>query len=152
MNYLQFERIPLALIIVLITIVAAYAIVVAVMKLVSDMLLGEAFLDKAALQDTFGQFLTILILLEFNHSVYVALTNRSGALQARMLVLITIMVIARKLMLMDFTAIEAQTMLGFGGLLLALGALYWLLSSSDHNRREASAPAPGGTASLDRPS
>jgi len=33
------------------------------------------------------------------------------------------LVIARKLMLMDFTTIEAQTLLGFGGLLLALGGL-----------------------------
>jgi hypothetical protein len=29
-------------------------------------------LEKEALQDTFGQILTIVILLEFNHSIYVA--------------------------------------------------------------------------------
>jgi uncharacterized membrane protein (DUF373 family) len=100
--------------------ITVYAIVITATKLVGDMLLGEAFLDQAALKDTFGLILTILILLEFNHSVYVALTEHSGAIQARILVLITILVIARKLILMDFTTNESQTLLGFGGLLLAM--------------------------------
>ena len=83
--------------------ITVYAIVITATKLVGDMLLGEAFLDQAALKDTFGLILTILILLELNHSVYIALTEHSGAIQARILVLITILVVARKLMLMDFT-------------------------------------------------
>jgi uncharacterized membrane protein (DUF373 family) len=68
-------------------------------------------------------------------------TTPSGAIQARILVLITILVIARNLMLMDFTTIEAQTLLGFGGLSLALGGVYWLISNGDRDRREVSAEA-----------
>jgi len=41
-------------------------------QLARDMLLGEAFLGPGSVEDTFGLILTILILLEFNHSVYVA--------------------------------------------------------------------------------
>ena len=149
--YLQFERIALALAMLMISIITVYAIAIAATKLVGDMLLGEAFLDKAALQDTFGLILTILILLEFNHSVYVALTEHTGAIQARILVLITILVIARKLMLMDFTTIEAQTLLGFSGLLLALGGLYWLISNGDRHQPEGSAEAREPGAPLDRP-
>ncbi|HUK11336.1 MAG TPA: phosphate-starvation-inducible PsiE family protein [Stellaceae bacterium] len=123
-------------------IVAATVFVIAVtaIKLVSDMLLGEAFVDRPVMQDTFGLILTILILLEFNHSVFVALTERSGAIQARILVRITILVVARKLILTDFTAVDLQTLFGFGGLLLALGGLYWLISDGD--RREPATPAP----------
>jgi len=148
--YLQFERIALAVVMLMLSIIAVYAIVITATKLARDMLLGEAFLDQAALKDTFGLILTILILLEFNHSVYVALTEHSGAIQARILVLITILVIARKLMLMDFTTIEAQTLLGFGGLLLALGGLYWLISNGDRDRREVSAEARDSAEQLDR--
>ena len=140
--YLQFERIALVLVMLLLSAIAAYAIVIAGIKVVSDMLLGETFLDKAALTDTFGLILTILILLEFNHSVYVALTERSGAIQARILVIITILVIARKLMLLDYSAAGAETLLGFGGLLLALGGLYWLISNADLHRSQ-SPQAPG---------
>jgi uncharacterized membrane protein (DUF373 family) len=105
------------------------------------MALGEAFLDKAALQDTFGLILTIVILLEFNHSIYIALTERSGAIQARMVVLIAILVIARKLMLRDFETLDFQTLSGFAGLLLALGGLYWLICDGDRRRPQAALPA-----------
>jgi hypothetical protein len=44
-------------------------------------------------------------------------------------------------MLMDFTTIESQTLLDFGGLLLALGWLYWLISNGDRHQREISAKA-----------
>lgn len=134
--YSRFERFALACILVMIAAIAVVAIVWTAIKVVSDMLLGGSFLDRAALQDTVGLILLILILLEFNHSILVAMTERSGAAQVRMLVRITILVVTRKLMLMDFTTITAQTLLGFGGLLLALGALYWLICDGD--RRSAS--------------
>ena len=78
-----------------------------------------------------------VILLEFNHSIYVALTERTGAIQARIVVLIAILVIARKLMLQDFEALDYESLLGFGGLLLALGGLYWLISDGDRRRAQA---------------
>ncbi|HEY6620884.1 MAG TPA: phosphate-starvation-inducible PsiE family protein [Steroidobacteraceae bacterium] len=117
--------------------VAVVAIVWTGIKIAGDMLLGEAFLDRAALQDTVGLILVILILLEFNHSILVAMVERSGAVQVRMLVRITILVVTRKLMLMDFTAMTAQTLFGFGGLLLALGGLYWLICDGDRRRGPA---------------
>jgi uncharacterized membrane protein (DUF373 family) len=147
--YLHFERLALALVMLMLSIIVVYAIALAAIQLFSDMLVGESFLDKSALQDTFGLILTILILLEFNHSVYVALAHRSGAIQARLLVLITILVVARKLMLIDFTSIEVQTLLGFSGLLLALGGLYWLISNSDRRRSEVLADAREAAAPLD---
>jgi hypothetical protein len=38
------------------------------------------------------------------------------------------------LMLKDFDAIDVQTLISYGGLLLALGALYWLISDGDRRR------------------
>jgi uncharacterized membrane protein (DUF373 family) len=133
-GYERFENVALRLIQVLLALMAAYAIVIVVIQVARDVALGEAFMDKAVLQDTFGSILTILILLEFNHSIHVAITRKSGALQVRMVVLITILVIARKLMLLDYAAASVETMLGFGGLLLALGGLYWLISNGGRRR------------------
>ena len=135
LDYRYFERAALGCILIMIGVIAAFAIVFTAAKLVADLRLGEAFVDKAALQDTIGLILIILILLEFNHSVLVSLSEHSGATQVRMLVRITILVIARKLMLIDFSAIQAQTLLGFGGLLLALGGLYWMISDGDRRHR-----------------
>jgi hypothetical protein len=40
-------------------------------------------------------------------------------------------------MLKDFEAIDFQTLAGYGGLLLALGGLYWLISDGDRRRAAA---------------
>jgi uncharacterized membrane protein (DUF373 family) len=130
-DYERFERIALRVTQLLLAVITVYAIVLVTIQLVRDLALGESFMDKAVLQDTFGSILVILILLEFNHSVHVAIAHRTGAIQVRMVVLIVILVIARKLMLLDYAAVDVQLLLGFGGLLLALGGLYWLISHSD---------------------
>ena len=146
-SYGQFERIALGSVLVMLAVITVYAIIFAAIKILSDLALEEAFLDKAALQDTFGLILTIVILLEFNHSIFVALTQGSGAVQTRIVVLIAVLVIARKLMLKDFDAIDFQTLLGYGGLLLALGVLYWLICDGDRRRAHAASPElPGGGA------
>jgi uncharacterized membrane protein (DUF373 family) len=133
-TYGQCERAALVAVLVMLGVITVFAIAFTAIKLVGDLLLGESFLDKAALQDTFGLILTIVILIEFNHSIYVALTERTGAIQTRIVVLIAILVVARKLMLRDFEVLDYQALLGFGGLLLALGALYWLISDGDRRR------------------
>jgi uncharacterized membrane protein (DUF373 family) len=51
--------------------------------------------------------------------------------------MITIIVIARKLILLDYTVATWPTLLGLGGLALVLGALYWLLSDIDRRRHAA---------------
>ena len=79
--YGQFERVALIAVLLMLGLIIVYALVVAAIKLIGDLALGELFLDKAALQDSFGLILTIVILLEFNHSIYVALDERSGAIQ-----------------------------------------------------------------------
>jgi uncharacterized membrane protein (DUF373 family) len=139
-DYGRFEQIALGSILFLLSAIAVYATALVTVQIIGDFMQGESFLDKAALQDTFGSILAIVILLEFNHSIHVALTKKSGAVQVRSVVLITILVIARKLMLQDFTSTNFQTLLGFGGLLLALGALYWIISNAD--RSHIVAPAP----------
>ena len=135
LDYRYFERVALGCILIMIGVIAAFAIVFTAAKLVSDLRLGEAFVDKAALQDTIGLILIILILLEFNHSIVLAIRQRSGAVQVRIIVLITIIVLARKLVLLDYTTTSGQTLLGLGGLALALGGLYWLISDREQPRR-----------------
>lgn len=138
-TYGQFERLALLCILLMVGAIIVYAVALSAIKLATDFMMGEAFLDKAALQDTFGLILTVVILLEFNHSIFVAITERLGAIQARAVVLIAVLVIARKLMLQDFEKLDLQTLLGFGGLLMALGGLYWLISDGDRRRAHAAA-------------
>jgi uncharacterized membrane protein (DUF373 family) len=107
--------------------------------LAHDFTLGLKFMEAGALQDTFGHLLTVIILVEFNHSIVLAIRQRSGAIQVRIVVLITIIVLARKLVLLDYASASMET-LGLGGLALSLGGLYWLISNGELRRR-----VPGST-------
>jgi len=132
--YGQFERVALVAVLLMLGLVVVYATVVAAIKLFGDLALGELFLDKAALQDSFGSILTIVILLEFNHSIYVALTERSGAIQTRAVVLIAVLVIARKLMLKDLDTLDRETLVGSP-------ACFWPSASSTGSSPMATAGA-----------
>jgi uncharacterized membrane protein (DUF373 family) len=147
--YRWFEKIALRAVLFFLAVITAYTIVFVGIQLFDDLRLGTSFLEKAALQETFGSILTILILLEFNHSVFVAITERSGAIQVRIVVLIAVLAIVRKLMLQDFASTTLQTMVGFSGLLLSLGGLYWLISDGDRRRLRAASRASRDAAGPD---
>ena len=127
-SYERFEQITSRIIMLFVSVVIAYSLVLVAIELFNDFKLGPDFMEKELLQDTFGSILTVLILLEFNHSIALALTKKSGIIQARTVVLIAILVVARKIILLDFKTATAESLLGLGGIALALGALYWLIS------------------------
>lgn len=135
--YERFEQLVQSALLVLISIIIVYTLVLAAVELAQDFRLGTDFLDNEVLQGAFGSFLTVLILLEFNHSIAMSLRQRSGAIQVRVVVLIAILVIARKLILLDYKSASLQTLAGFGGLALALGVLYWLLADGERRRHAA---------------
>jgi uncharacterized membrane protein (DUF373 family) len=105
------------------------------MMLFDELYSGVHFIEATALKDTFGMILSILIMIEFNHSIALGIRRRSGVIQVRVIVVIAIIVIARKLILLDYAAVSQATLLGLGGLALSLGGLYWLLGDADRRRR-----------------
>jgi len=50
--------------------------------------------------------LGILILIEFKHSIVWPMRERAGVLQVRVIVVITIIVIVRKLILIDYSTVN----------------------------------------------
>jgi len=124
----RFEQVVSRVIMLFIEMVIVYSLVLVGVELVKDFMASPDFLGAELLQDVFGSLLTVLILLEFNHSIATSLTNRSGILQARVVVLIAILVVARKIILLDFKTATLENLAGVAGMALALGVLYWLLS------------------------
>ncbi len=130
-SYERFEQVVARVLLAATSVIMLYTLALALIDLVRDLGLGMEFLETEVLQDAFGSFLTVLILLEFNHSIAGSLRTRSGVIQARAVVLIAILVIARKLILLDFKSVEIQTLAGLGGVGLVLGMLYWLLADAE---------------------
>jgi len=124
----RFEQVVSRIIMLFIAVVIVYSLVLVGIELVKDFIDSPDFMGVEVLQDVFGSLLTVLILLEFNHSIATSLGNRSGILQARVVVLIAILVVARKIILLDFKTATLESFAGIAGMALALGVLYWLLS------------------------
>jgi uncharacterized membrane protein (DUF373 family) len=127
-SYQRFEQVVTRIIMAFVAVVIVYSVVLTAIELVIDFGLGRAFMEQELLQDVFGSILTILILLEFNHSIAASLRLKTGIIQARMVVLIAILVIARKIILLDFKTESIEALAGHAGVALALGALYWLMT------------------------
>jgi uncharacterized membrane protein (DUF373 family) len=136
--YDQFELIVSGIVLFLVSAVIVFTTILTTIELIQDFLMGMKFLDAEVFKDTFGLILTILILLEFNHSIVSALRRRAGSIQVSIIVLITITVIARKLILLDYASATPETLLGLGGLALALGVLYWLIAGVERRGRSSS--------------
>ena len=132
--YEWFEQIILGIVVFIMSLVIVYSLVLATTTLFQDLASGIGSMENSALKDTFGLILTVIILVEFNHSIVLAIRQRSGAIQVRIVVLITIIVLARKLVLLDYTTASVETLLGLGGLALSLGGLYWLISDGERRR------------------
>ena len=112
------------------------------MMLFDELTSGVHFIEAAALKDTFGMILSILIMIEFNHSIALGIRRRSGVIQVRVIVVIAIIVIVRKLILLDYATASQATLLALGGLALSLGGLYWVLGDADRRRRIANPADP----------
>jgi uncharacterized membrane protein (DUF373 family) len=132
--YDRFERIISAILLITISIIIVYSTGLMMITLARDFHVGLHFVEQGALKDTFGLILSLLILIEFNHSIVLAMRRRSGILEVRVVILIAIIVIARKLILLDYANTTLEMLLGLGGLALSLGALYWLLTDIERRR------------------
>jgi uncharacterized membrane protein (DUF373 family) len=141
--YERFEQVVSRLVMTLIALIIVYSLVLVSVTLFHQLTLDVAFPDTTALKDVFGSILTILIMIEFNHSIALALTQRSGVLQARYIVLITILVIARKVILLDFATATLETLIGVSAVALAFGGLYWLISVRMQDPRPGVGPEQG---------
>ena len=127
--YELFEQITSRIVMFFISIVIVYSLILMGIELSEQLGLGLTFIENESLRDVFGSILTILILIEFNHSIAVALSKKSGILQARPIVLITILVIARKVILLDFNTATFEQMVAISGMAVAFGVLYWLMTA-----------------------
>jgi uncharacterized membrane protein (DUF373 family) len=115
------------------TAVIAVIIVIALFRLGADVLNTLVFqtldpLDHATFQRVFGNIMTLLIALEFNHTLQYVVARELGIVQARIVVLIALLALARKVIVMDLQAESPASIAALAALALGLGAAYWLIN------------------------
>ena len=140
--YDYFEQIGFRILIFFISLIVIHSLISIGVKLVQDFSQGVLAGEGQVMKEAFGLILTVIILLEFNHSIVSAMRSHTGAIQVRIVVVIAIIVMARKLILLDYQTAKLETLLGYGGLALALGILYWLIADTERPRRRRADPPP----------
>ena len=130
--YQRFESLvafALTLLISLIILVALYRLSAAV---VTGLLFGALDpLDFEVFQAVFGEILTLLIALEFNHTLQYVVTREQSIIQTKVVLLIALLAIARKFIILDIKETSAQTLLALAAITLVLGVTYWLVRERD---------------------
>ena len=88
-------------------------------------------LDHGIFQTVFGEILTLLIALEFNHTLQFVVSRQQSIIQTKIVLLIALLAIARKFIVLDLGNVEAAQLLGLAAITLALAIAYWLMRERD---------------------
>ena len=115
------------------TVVIAAVIVVALGRLIAtvvDLLVLRSLnpLDHAVFQQVFGEIMTLLIALEFNHTLRFASGGALGIIQVRTVILIAMLALARKVIIVDLHTAAPALVAAMAALALSLGVTCWLLA------------------------
>lgn len=129
--YERFEEI-IALILSGVIAVIVVISLIQLVRLVFTLLFVDAFnpLDHAVFQTVFGAILTLLIAMEFKHSIIQVALRRGSIIQLKTVVLIALIALARKFVILDPEA-EPARIAALAGATLALGVVYWLIRQRD---------------------
>jgi uncharacterized membrane protein (DUF373 family) len=104
-----------------------------------ELLLADAVdpANQGVFQTVFGMIMTVLIALEFKHSMLGVLERRHSVIQVRTVVLIALLALVRKFIIIDATKTEPLTLIGLSLAVLALGGVDWLVREQDDRKARA---------------
>jgi uncharacterized membrane protein (DUF373 family) len=136
-HYKRFEQLVSLVLTVLVSLVIIVALFHLSIRIAVLLLYGLIDpVDPENFQALFGMILTVLIALEFNHSIMGVLERRKSIVQVRTVVLIALLALVRKFIILDVSKTEPLTIIGLAAAVLALGSVYWLVR--DQDRKDAS--------------
>ena len=124
------------------TLIIALIVLVALYQLAANMTAALLFgvldpLDHKVFQLVFGDIMTLLIALEFNHTLQFVVTGQQGIIHTKMVILIALLALARKVIILDLYATSAASLIALALLTLALGVTYWLMRERDDRAKRA---------------
>ena len=130
--YDRFEQVVAIVLSLVIAVVIALALVQLILRIVPLLLSGAVDpLDHNVFQTLFGMVMTLLIALEFKHSIIRVALRRGSIVAVKTVVLISLIALTRKFVILDTDATSAGTIAALAGATLVLGSVYWLLRERD---------------------
>ena len=143
--YERFEQVVAITLSGLIAVVIVISLI-QLIRLVFTMLVMDALnpLDHQVFQLVFGATMTLMIAMEFKHSIVRVALRRDSIIQVKTVILIGLIALARKFVILDPEASPAK-IAALAGATLALGATYWLLRKRGDRAAETSEHDPSSS-------
>jgi uncharacterized membrane protein (DUF373 family) len=130
--YERFEQVVALVLSFVIAVVIVLALVQIVLHVLPPLIVGGVdVLDHGMFQALFGTIMTLLIAMEFKHSIIRAGLRQASVVQAKTVILIALLALSRKFIILDTAATDAASIAALAGATLVLGIVYWLLRERD---------------------
>jgi len=142
--YERFEHSVAFVLSLVLAMLIALALIQLLVRVVPLLLTGALDpLDHEVFQGLFGSIMTLLIALEFKHSIVRVALRRDSVVQVKTVLLIALLALSRKFVVLEVTNTEPAMVAALAGATLVLGLVYWLLRERDDraapDRRERDA-------------
>jgi len=143
--YEKFEQIVALILAFLISIVIINALYQLAFKIYRTFIIESIDLtEPSSFQTLFGMIMTLLIAMEFKHSILRVVLRKDSIIQVKTVLLIAILAISRKFIILDTKLISQGELLALSAALLALGIVYWLMHEQDSKTLNQQAPERQG--------
>jgi uncharacterized membrane protein (DUF373 family) len=141
--YERFEQVVVLILTGLIIVVIASAVWHLALKILFGLILTSFDpTDPAVFQTVFGMIFTVIIALEFKHSILIMVKRQQSVVQVRTVVLIAMLAVIRKFIIIDLSSSTANQVFALAAGIIALGVVYWLVSDQDRKGEEQRKASP----------
>ncbi len=134
--YERLEQIAAIFLSVLVSIIVVYACGHIASDVYKLLILEVDLAAPDTFRNLFAGILTVLIALEFNHSIVQVIERKQSIVQVRIVVQIAILALVRKFILLDLATTEAMMLIGLAALIVSLAVLHWVVKIADTPSRE----------------
>lgn len=100
----------------------------------------ERVLSHRVFQSLFGSMMTLLIAMEFQHSIIKVIERREHIIQTKIVVLIALLALTRKFIILDFSEVQPMMLMALSAGILSLGVVFWLIDKREFKEKEQSPP------------
>jgi len=142
-GYQWFEKLVIAALTMLVALSVVLTLAQSGVALYKVVISDTHLLNHDAFIKVFGTFMTVLIALEFNHTVLADITVKAPLVKVRAVILVALLALSRKVVLVDFKEVQYTSMIGLAVLIVAVAGAYYVLRKEDEVAREAQDEAEG---------
>jgi uncharacterized membrane protein (DUF373 family) len=130
--YQRFEHLVALMLTILVSLIMLVAMYRLSIGIIHDLIFGFLNpLEHEVFQSLFGEIMTLLIAMEFNHTIHLVAMRKQNIIQVKTVLLIAILALARKVIIMDLHQITSGQIEALAAITLALGIVYWLMRERD---------------------